>query len=556
MNAILYNTSNDSSISEEEVFKEAEQIIENNSGNGFSNTKNEKRKKWFIVLICLAVFILILGIFSTIFALLNINNDKIISGVSILGIDVSKLTKEEATNKVNESINTRLNSDLVFSHNKQLYNVLPTQLECSFNINDAIEKAYSYGRDGNIFKNNFDILNTFFKEVNINPSFTYNEDLCDSIIDQMNSNFEDGLKQSSYTIDGNNLIITPGKSGNVIIGNTLKDMIVDKLTAINYNTDSIEVPTETKNPNIIDIEKIHSEIYKEPVDAYYTQNPFAVYPSSNGLDFNISIDEAKNIVSANSESESYTIPLKTLYPNVTTDDIGMEAFPDLLSSYSTSYASSNSNRSTNIALAASKLNGKVLMPGEEFSFNDTVGQRTAAAGFKTATVYSNGQVTTDYGGGICQVSSTLYNAVLKANLDITYRTNHTFTVGYVPIGLDATVSWGSPDFKFKNSRSYPIKIVATTSNKRLNIQVYGLKEDVEYEVELVSYKTGSVPYSTVYTTDSSLAKGKTKVVQSGSNGSKSEAYKILKLNGKEVSRTLLSRDTYSPHNKIIARGTK
>lgn len=554
MNAILYNANATlSPISEEEVFKEAKQIIDNNNSN-FKEIKPKGRKKWPIVLICIIILLIILGILSTIFALLNINNDKIISGISILGIDVSDLTKEEATNKINENLNTRLNSELVFSHNEQLYNILPNQLECSYNVSEAVDKAYSNGRDGNIFQNNFDILNTLFKKVNINPSFTYNEDLCNSIIEQMNSNFEDGLKQASYTIDGNNLVITAGKSGNVIVSDNLKDMIVDKLTAIDYNTDSIEVPVEMKEPDSIDIDKIHSEIYKEPVDAYYTKEPFAVYPSSTGLDFNISIDEAKNLL--NTASETYTIPLKTLYPNVTTNDIGMEAFPDTLATFSTSYASSNANRSTNIALAASKLNGKVLMPGEEFSFNDTVGKRTASAGFKTATVYSNGQVTTDYGGGICQVSSTLYNAVLRANLEITNRVNHTFTVGYVPIGLDATVSWGAPDFKFKNSRSYPIKLVATTQGKRLSISIYGLKEEVEYEVELVSYKTGTVPYTTVYTTDSSLAKGQTKVVQSGSNGAKSEAYKILKLNGKEVSRTLLSKDTYSPHNQIIARGTR
>ena len=554
MNAILYNANATlSPISEEEVFKEAKQIIDNNNSN-FKEIKPKGRKKWPIVLICIIILLIILGILSTIFALLNINNDKIISGISILGIDVSDLTKEEATNKINENLNTRLNSELVFSHNEQLYNILPNQLECSYNVSEAVDKAYSYGRDGNIFQNNFDILNTLFKKVNINPSFTYNEDLCNSIIEQMNSNFEDGLKQASYTIDGNNLVITAGKSGNVIVSDNLKDMIVDKLTAIDYNTDSIEVPVEMKEPDSIDIDKIHSEIYKEPVDAYYTKEPFAVYPSSTGLDFNISIDEAKNLL--NTASETYTIPLKTLYPNVTTNDIGMEAFPDTLATFSTSYASSNANRSTNIALAASKLNGKVLMPGEEFSFNDTVGKRTASAGFKTATVYSNGQVTTDYGGGICQVSSTLYNAVLRANLEITNRVNHTFTVGYVPIGLDATVSWGAPDYKFKNSRSYPIKLVATTQGKRLSISIYGLKEEVEYEVELVSYKTGTVPYTTVYTTDSSLAKGQTKVVQSGSNGAKSEAYKILKLNGKEVSRTLLSKDTYSPHNQIIARGTR
>ena len=550
MNAILYN-SDTSSTDTEEVFEEAKQIIENNSNGTFKEPK-KKHTKGIVITICILILLIILGMLSTIFALLNINSDKIISGISILGIDVSGFTQEEATAKVSENLNSRLETNLVFSHNGALYNVLPSQLECSYDISKAVSEAYSCGRNGNIFKNNFDILNTLINTVDINVDFSYNNDLYESVVTQMNTNFEDGLKQSSYTIDGNNLIITSGKAGNVIISEKLKDLIVDKLTSTNYNTDPIEVPVEEAQPDPIDIDKIHSEIYKEAKDAYYTKDPFAVYPSSNGLDFDISVDEAKQMVST--PSETYTIPLKTLYPDVTTNEIGTEAFPDKLATYSTSYASSNANRSTNIALAASKINGTVLMPGEEFSFNGTVGKRTAANGFKTATVYSNGQVTTDYGGGICQVSSTLYNTVLKANLEITNRVNHTFTVGYVPIGLDATVSWGSPDFKFKNNRRYPIKIVATTSNKRLTISVFGLKEDVEYEVELVSYKTGTIPYSTVYTTDSSLGKGKTKVVQSGSNGATSVAYKILKLNGKEVSRTLLSKDRYSPHNQIIARG--
>ena len=550
MNAILYN-SDTSSTDTEEVFEEAKQIIENNSDTTFKKPK-KKHTKAIVITICIIVFLLIIGVLSTIFALLNINSDKIISGISILGIDVSGLTQDEANGKIAENLNSRLETNLVFNHNGTLYNILPSQFECSYDISKAVNEAYSYGRNGNIFKNNFDILNTLINKVDINVDFSYNNDLYESLVSQMNANFEDGIKESSYTIDGNNLIITSGKAGNVIKSDEFKDLIVDKLTAIDYNTDSIEVPVEEAEPAPIDIDKIHSEIYKEAKDAYYTTDPYAVYPSSNGLDFNISVDEAKQMVAT--PQDTYTIPLKTLYPSVTTNEIGREAFPDLLATYSTSYATSNANRSTNIALAASKINGTVLMPGEEFSFNGTVGKRTAANGFKTATVYSNGQVTTDYGGGICQVSSTLYNSVLRANLEITNRTNHTFTVGYVPIGLDATVSWGSPDFKFKNSRNYPVKIVATTANKKLTISVYGLKEDVEYEVELISYKTGTVPYSTVYTTDSSLGKGKTKVVQSGSNGATSVAYKILKLNGKEVSRTLLSKDTYSPHNQIIARG--
>ena len=551
MNAILYN-SDTTSLDSEGVFEEAKQIIEKNSNTTFKTPQKKKHTKSIIITICILIFLIILGILSTIFALVNINSDKIISGISILGIDVSNLTQEEAKEKLSNILNSRLETNLVFSHNEVLYNVLPSQLECSFDISKAVNEAFSYGRNGNIFKNNFDIINTLINKVDLNVDFVFNNDLYNSIVLQMNSNFEDGLKQYSYEIDGNNLIITAGKKGYIIKSDVLKDLIIKKLTSSNYNTDSIEIPAEESEPSSIDIDKIHSEIYKEAQDAYYTTNPYAVYPSQTGLDFNISIEEAKQIIATS--SETYTIPLKTLYPEVTTNDIGTEAFPDLLATYTTSYATSNSNRSTNIALAAKKINGTVLMPGEEFSFNGTVGKRTTAAGFKVAGVYSNGQVTSDVGGGICQVSSTLYNSVLKANLEITNRVNHTFTVAYVPIGLDATVSWGAPDFKFKNSRSYPVKIVATTANKKITVSIYGLKEDVEYEVELVSYKTATVPYSTVYTTDTSLAPGQTKVVQSGSNGAKAVSYRVLKLNGKEVSRTLLSKDTYSPHNQIIAVG--
>lgn len=550
MNTTPFNTNSTlSSVQQDEAFKKAEQIINDNN-----NLKTEKKSKGLIVILFVVIFLLILLAFSTIFALLTINSDKVIFGVSVLGIDISGLSIEDAKAKLSNEFNTRLNSNLVFCHNEQLFNVMPSQLECNFDIDDAVNTAYSYGRGDNIFINNFNILNTWVNNIDIFPNFTYSDDLYNSMVEQMNSQFEDGLKDYSYTIENNNLIITNGCSGSVIISDLLKKYIIEKVTATVFNTDSINVPIELKDPGNIDIEKIYKEVYKAPVDAYYTKEPFVVYPSVTGIDFQISLDEAKTLIST--PAESYTIPLKTLYPKVTTNDIGTEAFPDKLSTFSTSYVTSDYNRSTNIALAASKINGTVLMPGEEFSFNGTVGKRTPGAGFRQAGVYVNGGSAIDYGGGICQVSSTLYNAVLKANLDISSRSNHMFTVGYVPIGLDATVSWGAPDFKFKNSRKYPIKIVATTSNKKLYISVYGLKEDVEYEVELISYKTGSVPFSTVYTTDSSLEKGKTKVVQAGSNGAKAVSYKVLKLDGKEISRTLLAKDTYSPHNQIIARGTK
>lgn len=557
MNAILYTSGNPTSQEltpeESKIFDEADKIIEQNS-NDFSNKKSEHKSHIGLLIFSIIFFIVFIlaSVFSTVFAFININNTTFVSGISILGIDVSGLSKDDAKQKVSDDVSNRLSTDVIFKHNDETYTLLPSSVGGSFDIDKVIDDAYSVGRSGNIFQNNFAILDAMINSKNFIPDFSFNSDSFDDSISQMNSNFADGIVEPSYDISGNNLIIKSGKNGNIVDSDKIKSLFVDKLTVVPYNTDSIEVPVFSKEANKIDIDAIHSEIYKEAQDASYTTNPYVVYPSSNGLDFNISIDEAKALITG--DKDSYTIPLKTLYPNVKTSDIGIEAFPNLLSSYSTSFASSSSNRATNVSLATNKINGKVLMPGEVFSFNDTVGKRTPQAGFKVAGVYMNGQVATDYGGGICQVSSTLYNAVLRANLEIVDRSNHMFEVGYVPIGTDATVSWGAPDFKFKNSRSYPIKIVTSSSNRKCVVKFYGLKESEEYDIEIVSYRTGSVPYRTTYTTDSSLAAGQQKVIQRGSNGAKSVAYRIRKKNGQVISKELLSKDTYDPHNQIIAVG--
>ena len=551
MNSILY-TGEETTLTEDDykVIEEAEDIIKDNNPD-FVPVFKKKHMGLLVFSILFFVLFIFAITFSTIFALINLSHTNIVQGVSSLGVDLSGLTVEQAKEKIISETENRISTEIVLNHNDETYILHLSEIGGSFDIDKIVNSAYDVGRKGNIFSNNYQILNCLLHKKEIPATFSYNNDSFLAITTQINSSMKDGIKEPSYEINDNNLIITAGKDGCTVDSDNLKNLIVEKLVAYNYSTDSIEIPTLSAKASSINIDEIHNEIYKEAKDAYYTTNPLAVYPSSTGIDFSISIDEAKSLITG--ESDTYTIPLKILYPKVKTSDIGMEAFPNKLSSFSSSYATSNSNRSTNISLASSKINGLVLMPGDVFSFNGTVGRRTPQAGFKVAGVYVAGQVTSDYGGGICQVSSTLYNAVLRANLEIVERTNHQFDVGYVPIGTDATVSWGSPDFKFKNSRSYPIKIDITNYNKRITVSIYGLREENDYDVEILSYRTGTIPYKTTYTTDKSLAKGQTKVIQSGSNGATAVSYKILKQNGVEVSRELLSRDTYSPHNQIIAR---
>lgn len=510
------------------------------------------RKAWIILLVTFFLLLLLL-LLSTIFALCHIQTNTITSGISINGIDVSNLTKEEAIKKVSSAIQEKLEKPITLKHGEYETTVFAQQFDVTFDAVKAVDLAYKIGRDGNIFENNFTILAALFSKTDIGPNFSYSDETLDSLIKEIETNLPDRMVEPSYYVDGNQLVITKGINGVEINSSELKAQIIYCLNNLDCAT-FITIPVVSKTAKTIDINTIHSEIYKAAQDAYYTTNPYVVHPHVNGVDFAISVEEA--IAMLAEDKESYTIALKVLSPKVTTNQIGTEAFPDLLASFSTTYSTSNANRSTNIRLASSKINGTVIMPGETFSYNQVVGKRTAAAGFKSAAVYSNGEVTTGIGGGICQVSSTLYNAVLYANLDIVERTNHGFNPGYVKAGRDATVSWGGPDFKFKNNRNYPIKIVCSGSGGKIYFQIFGLKTNDDYEVEIQSSVIQSIAFKTVYQNDSSLAKGKTKVIQNGSNGCKTQTYKILKKNGAVVSKTLLSKDTYNPHNKIVAVGTK
>lgn len=466
-------------------------------------------------------------------------------------IEVSGLTYEEAKEKLVEEYEKNINQVIKLKYNEYYKEFNLDEIEAKYGIDEALDIAYSIGRSGKLLKDNYAIINAQLSKVNIQPSFSCNEEKLTSIINETCENFPDKVINSSYNIENNNLIITKGKSGYSVKKEELKKLILNDIINLKTEEHLIDIPIIKQEPDNIDIEKIHNEIYKEAKDAYYEKEPFTIYPHVVGVDFNISIEEAKNLV--NNSGDTVTIPLKITTPNVTINQIGTEAFPDLLATYTTSFSASNTNRTTNIRLSSNKINGVVLMPGEEFSYNNVVGQRTAQKGYKSAPVYVGGKVVNDIGGGICQVSSTLYNTVLRANLQIIKRSNHRFATGYVPLSTDATVSWGGPEFIFKNSRKYPIKIVSTVTGGKIKVDIYGCKEEVEYDVTIQSETLQVIPMKTEYRTNTSLPVGTTKTVQKGHAGYKSRAYRILKLNGKVVSKELLSTDTYAQLSTIIEK---
>lgn len=533
---------------------------ENTEKKEDKNSKKIKNKRLWVIIIISAILIIGL-IFSTAFALLNIGRTTIAKGVSIKGVDVSNLTIEEATNKMNEAMNIELclGMDLIYGDSYKV-DFDANQIQYSYDIANAVKQAYNIGKSDNIIMNNYSLLTTAFLGKNIEIEGTYNEESLNGIVDDISSKIPGLVEQASYYIENDELIINNGKTGIAVKKEELKKNILENLKSRNAieimqnSTEQvIQIQVENVQPEPINLDKIYEEIHTEPKDAYYIAQPFQLFPEEDGIDFAISMEEAKAKL-ADPNAQEYSIPLKLTPATKTIADIGTEAFPYLISSYTTKYDASNTNRSGNLKIAANKINGKVLMPGEEFSYNEVVGKRTIEEGYKNAKMYENGQVIDGLAGGICQISSTLYNAVLLANLEITERRNHSYTSTYVPAGRDATVVYGRQDFKFKNSRTYPIKIEANVANGIAEFKIHGIKEEVEYEIKIIPVTTQTIPYQTEYVPDPTLIPGQQVVKQAGHSGYKVTTYIEKRLAGAVVSKEVLSNDTYNAMKTIVNVG--
>lgn len=523
--------------------------------------KRPKRKKTIKIntkkIVIPIVIIFSLLIFSSIFALTNALGETIISKVKINNIDVSNLTINEAYQKLKEQFDTQVSKNIKIKQGEYETTISLEQIEVKYDIIEAVNEAYKIGRNKNIIISNYSILKTKLFSTKIEKTISINEQELNKIIDDISAKIPGIVTESSYYIEGENLIISNGKPGIAVKKEEFKSKVIQAIKKqINgEEIEILEVPIQHKEPKPIDIEKIKEEIKKEPQDAYYEKNPVVLHKEIDGIDLKISIEEAKKILEE--EKEEYVIPLIVKKPAITVKDLkNQDFFPEQISKYITRYDESNINRSTNIKLASEKINGTILMPGETFSYNKIVGERTIKAGYKEAAVYMGGKVVDGIGGGICQVSSTLYNAVLEANLEITERRNHYFITSYVSASRDATVSYGTIDLKFKNTRTYPIKIECTSQNGICQIEIKGIKEEVEYEVIIEDKITEVIPYTTKYIKTNKLEKGIENQIQKGVNGYKSEAYRILRLNGKVISKTLLSKDSYNPLERIVEQGTK
>lgn len=515
-----------------------------------------KRRKVIKISIIVVVIIVLLLICSTAFALTAMFSNKIISGVTIDGVDVSGLNKTEATQLIEEKMNSKKDGMITLKYQDYEKELSLTQLEVTANVEEAINKACDQGRSNNIFINNINVIKSKFVKQNIDMNITYNEEELDKVLTETSAELPGVVQEYSYSIEGNELIVTPGKDGIVLDKDKMLSEISSEIKELSKSiTTEREIAVKNEKASAIDVEKIYNEVHSDPQDAYIIEDPFQVVVDKEGIDFAITMDEAKALFAE--LKDEYVIPLKITKANVTVSSLGSRAFPDELSVFTTRYDAGNVSRTTNLSIACSKLNGYVIQPGEVFSYNKVLGKRSVENGYREAAIYTSNGVENGLGGGICQISSTLYNAVLMANLGIEERHNHSYTTSYSDPGRDATVAYGSLDFKFKNTRKYPVKIEAYIKSGVATIRIYGIKENPDYKVQVVAKVTSTIPCDVQRIEDSTLPAGTEKVVTKGTNGCRSVTYKnVYDQSGNLVSSTQISSDYYKTITRVVKVGTK
>ena len=458
----------------------------------------DNNQKPVMVALCAAALVLIISLIAIF--VVNVSGDpygkKILNNVTVAGVNVGGMSKSDAITAVRAVTDqTYTKQAMVVTLGDTTLQLSPSDTGAKLDVKAAVNAAYAYGRTGTKAERQEAYQASLRSNhiIGLLPYLHLKQDYIKGVLEDYAGTAGSLLTQTTYALEGDvpdlatdkfdeehapqlTLVITMGTPGVNFNVDDVFNQILDAYS-MNVFTVKAEGAQAEGEPDAVDLQKIYDDVCVEPVDATVNMQTFKAIPGSYGYVFDMV--QAQKQVSAAQYGEVVRIPMEYVAPEILDDDV---FFRDVLGSTSTPH-SNNANRTANLELACKALNGVVLNPGETFSFNDTLGERTTAKGYKSAPAYSGDDLVNQVGGGICQVSSTLYCSTLLADLEIVSRTNHGFPVNYINYGMDATVSWRSPDFKFRNNTNYPIKIEASVGGGYVNVQILGTDEK-DYYIEM------------------------------------------------------------------------
>lgn len=452
--------------------------------------------------LCLA-FAALLAVAACFFAVHILSDPygcRIREGVSIGGLDVGGMTQGEARKALKQSA-----EEVLYSQSLAVYlpeasiSLSPGDVRLQLDCRKAVTAAYAVGRDGSVDSPQPPVQN-HQEDVGLLPYLAYDAAYIQKTLEDYARQYDTELTQPSCRAEGDApdlsvqghqqdipcqaLLLTLGTpQAHLDVASALAQItgIYNQAFAAaeesGYQVTVEVVPSAV--PREPDLDAIYEEFCIAPVDDSLDMQTFQPVPGSYGCRFDL--DEAKKLAANAAWGDTVSIPMEYVEPEILGEAV---YFRDVLGACETKH-NNNENRNTNLRLLCAALDGVVLDPGQEFSYNDTLGERTAEKGYKPAPAYSGNRLTDAIGGGVCQGSTTLYNCVLLADLEVVFRACHGAAVSYVPIGLDAAVNWGTTDFKFRNSSHFPIKITAEVSDGYVKMQILGTDEK-DYYIEMTS----------------------------------------------------------------------
>ncbi len=431
--------------------------------------------------------------------------DKIYNGVSVAGVNVGGMDTGEAAQAIREAIDERALYILRVKIAGEYVEINGEDMMNSADVDTAAVAAFNVARDGSPQG-----TDTLSEPVEL-PLPLYEKSPIWQKLTEKAQELNAEKIDFSYKIEGDQLGITVGANGECVDVDALCAQVADSFMKRGGDVEAELISFEAKP---LDLDAVYKKIHVDPVDAYYDLETLKVVEGKPGYDFDL--EAVKKKLKDGTPGKTYWFPLQVTEPGVSYDDVSASFYKDVLYEYTT-YLTDIPNRTNNVVLAAAAINGTVLNPGDEFDFDAIVGERTEAKGYRAADVYVNSDTVKEVGGGICQVASTIYVCTLYCDLKITERWEHTFFVTYVPAGLDATIYWGSCNYRFVNDKNYPILIETETEGLSLTVRFKGTKENDNY-VQMVSETVSTDPFQEITEVDNSKSPGYESVKTTGYTG--------------------------------------
>ena len=439
------------------------------------NVMGKRKRTWgyriLPVCVLLSVYIVLCAV---------VDPDRILPRTSAGGVPLGGKTEEEAVRMLEEEARSRREEAvLTVSFEGQEYPV-DVRTALKYDCEAAVEEVLSPCRGMFLLRGGY-FLKAVLMGRNLELIPAIDQDLLRKAVEDSDILEADSRMEPYYKEENGQLAITVGRTGQKVNGEKLLETVREAILSGNYGK-VLPCPTVEAAAEPVNLERIHEEIYQETVNAALDpENGYEIIPSVTGVDFDM--EYAKDVLEQAQEGDTVTIDLIHTEPEVSTEDMEEHLFQDVLAEFSTVVGGSE-NRKVNIRIAADRCREIILNTGDEFSFNQTVGEQTAETGFKKANATLDGKIIQAYGGGICQVSTTIFEAALYAGLDIPELWCHTYISIYADPGMDAAVAWDALDLRIVNDRNYPVLLEVTYEGGLLTATFWGTRtEDTSIDIE-------------------------------------------------------------------------